>query len=109
MTTPSDAGSGKTGGLLARLRGMMQALTASEARPTKEIVPTWDNTGPIPTASASEENMHPPVAMPDKGLEQAPPPALAVPGADSPASAQGDPAVGVASLEFDASFSLSVA
>jgi len=109
MTTPSDAGSGKTGGLLARLRGMMQALTASEARPSKEIVPTWDKTEPFPIAMASEVDAHPPVATPDKGLEQNPPRALPVPVADSPSGVQGDSAVGVASLEFDASFPLSVA
>src|SRR5258708_4518297 len=108
MTTPSDAGSGKTGGLLARLRGMMQDLTAEEARPSKEIVPTWDNnTGPIPTATISEEDADPPVATPDMGLEQNHPTAFAVPVADSPAGAQGDSALGVASLEFDASFPLS--
>ncbi|MFL5242083.1 MAG: protein kinase domain-containing protein [Gemmataceae bacterium] len=84
MTTPLDPGSGKTGGLLARLRGMMQALTANQAPSSEEIVPTWDNPASAPTASSPQETPSPPLVNPGPEPEKSALTAMAVPMADSP-------------------------
>jgi serine/threonine protein phosphatase PrpC len=78
MSSSSDSGSSKTGGLLARLRGMMQALTAGDSPPLEETLPTWD----VPAGSglpASPLSENPPLAMPVPESEQVASPAMAVP------------------------------
>src|SRR5262249_28199915 len=79
MTSSSDSGSSKAGGLLARLRGMVQALTAGDSPATEGTLRAWDEPAHSEGSTASSVSENPPLAMPVPESEQVASPALAVP------------------------------
>src|SRR5207245_610699 len=82
-STPSDPAP-TAGGLLARLRGMIQVRKPVEAASADDVLPTWDET---PEATVPSPAEVPPEAVPEAV------PVATTPPAPEPPVAESDPAV----------------
>src|SRR5438445_12273203 len=83
-----DSNTPKPGGLqamLARLRGMNEASSASDQEGEEEVLPVWDAPALAKSAPPAAANI--PMALPVTGVKPAEPVARAMPVAPSPAEA----------------------